>query len=42
MKDYNKLRTDTNMKSIMAWSPVIGAFLQGVSGFEDAVVRRTL
>jgi brefeldin A-inhibited guanine nucleotide-exchange protein len=42
MRDYNKLRPDTNVKSITAWSPVIGTFLQGVCGFDDSTFNRFL
>ncbi len=39
IKDYNKLRPDTQGKNIIAWTPVIAEIVDGFCRFEDKDVR---
>jgi brefeldin A-inhibited guanine nucleotide-exchange protein len=39
LQDYNKLRSDTQVKNIVAWTPVVAEILEGFSRFDDKAVR---
>lgn len=36
--DFNKLRIDTQLKNIAAWTPVVAEILQGFVRFDDKAV----
>jgi brefeldin A-inhibited guanine nucleotide-exchange protein len=38
MRDYNKLRADTQGKNIVAWTPVVAEILDGFCRFDDKAV----
>ncbi|KAJ6599098.1 hypothetical protein DFH09DRAFT_971185 [Mycena vulgaris] len=42
LQDYNKLRTDTQGKNIIAWTPVVGEILNGFCRFDDKAFGRYL
>ncbi|KAJ7700051.1 hypothetical protein B0H17DRAFT_977494 [Mycena rosella] len=42
LQDYNKLRTDTQGKNILAWTPVVGEILNGFCRFDDKAFRMYL
>jgi len=42
LQDYNKLRTDTQGKNIIAWTPVVGEILDGFCRFDDKAFGRYL
>ncbi|KAJ7180014.1 hypothetical protein C8R43DRAFT_971372 [Mycena crocata] len=42
LQDYNKLRTDTQGKNIVAWTPVVGEILNGFCRFDDKAFGRYL
>lgn len=42
LQDYNKLRTDTQSKNIIAWTPVVGEILDGFCRFDDKAFGRYL
>ncbi|KZS97559.1 Sec7-domain-containing protein [Sistotremastrum niveocremeum HHB9708] len=42
IQDFNKLKPESNMKSIAAWSPVVAVILHGFCGFEDQGFKRYL
>ena len=38
LQDYTKLRTDTQGKNIIAWTPVVAEILEGFCRFDDKAV----
>jgi brefeldin A-inhibited guanine nucleotide-exchange protein len=38
LRDYNKLRADTQVKNIVAWTPVVAEILDGFCRFDDKAV----
>ncbi|KAJ7744471.1 Sec7-domain-containing protein [Mycena maculata] len=42
LQDYNRLRTDTQGKNIIAWTPVVGEILNGFCRFDDKAFGRYL
>jgi hypothetical protein len=38
LKDYTKLRADTQAKNIVAWTPVVAEILDGFCRFDDKAV----
>ncbi|KAL0070795.1 guanine nucleotide exchange protein for ADP-robosylation factor [Marasmius tenuissimus] len=42
IRDFNKLRTDTQSKNILAWTPVITEILDGFCRFDDKTFARYL
>jgi len=38
LQDYNKLKTDTQSKNIIAWTPVVAEILGGLSRLDDKAV----
>ena len=38
MRDYSKLRADTQGKNIVAWTPVVAEILDGFCRFDDKAV----
>ncbi|KAJ7129720.1 hypothetical protein C8R44DRAFT_979029 [Mycena epipterygia] len=42
LQDYNKLRSDTQAKNIIAWTPVVGEILNGFCRFDDKAFGRYL
>lgn len=41
LQDYNKLRADTQVKNIAAWTPVVAEILDGFCRFDDKAVSHT-
>ncbi|CAK5275581.1 unnamed protein product [Mycena citricolor] len=39
LRDYNKLRADTQSKNIVAWTPVVGEILDGFCRFDEKTFR---
>lgn len=40
LQDYSKLRVDTQVKNIAAWTPVVAEILEGFCRFDDKAVSR--
>jgi brefeldin A-inhibited guanine nucleotide-exchange protein len=41
LQDYSKLRADTQVKNIAAWTPVVAEILEGFCRFDDKAVSAT-
>ena len=41
LQDYSKLRADTQVKNIAAWTPVVAEILEGFCRFDDKAVCAT-
>lgn len=41
LQDYSKLRADTQVKNITAWTPVVAEILEGFCQFDDKAVSIT-
>jgi len=41
LQDYSKLRADTQVKNIAAWTPVVAEILEGFCRFDDKAVSVT-
>lgn len=39
LQDYTRLRTDSQAKNIIAWTPVVAEILEGLCRFDDKAVR---
>jgi brefeldin A-inhibited guanine nucleotide-exchange protein len=42
LQDYSKLRADTQVKNIAAWTPVVAEILEGFCRFDDKAFARYL